>query len=365
MESDSSPVWQTPIPIQGNSDVNATNSVISQKYSDVASTQRISKDISLDEMQDRIPHELDGRASILETLNRCCSTDSELWRLNYENSAEEHIFIAAVLHGWEAYETHVAINPSWSSVRRLDQEIFRGKDVAMRLSAILFWPLLRYLRWSKESRLSYQTGVPSWLLPRPSQDALDHTLAVDLVPWPGMRERLCFGKDKYLTDDFWSKFIAHWKFTWPYNITSTYVVDIRTGLLRLSPEFQRRLHDFASWTMDDAFFDWYPEFEPDILHCKASSTDTETSQQSARKVPVLHERLAARKLSVRKRLSKTGWRSDQPLGKYLRSLALLEESNVHSRTRSPLDSTPILSVKPKEIERFEQAASDHQRKGRK
>ena len=142
-----------------------------------------------------------------------------------------------------------------------------------------------------------------------------------------MRERLCFGGDKYHTDVFWSSFRRHWNFTWPHDISETYVTNDISGTLQYSEGFRNSLFDLDCWTMQSAFFDQFPEFSPDCPKFEPQVTIPDVPQRSEREITSLGMASIRRRQHAKNYSVLAIHREANTLGSYLPSLARLRKSN--------------------------------------
>lgn len=81
---------------------------------------------------------------------------------------------------------------------------------------------------------------------------------------PGLRERLVLTGSQILTDDFFSNFASNFRFDWMHKMSDIYDVDAITGLHSLSSLFKESLRDIRNWTMDQKFFEAFPEVYYDL-----------------------------------------------------------------------------------------------------
>jgi hypothetical protein len=81
---------------------------------------------------------------------------------------------------------------------------------------------------------------------------------------PGLRERLVLTGSQILTDEFFGNFAASFRFIWPHGLSDVYHIDAITGLHSLSSLFKESHRDIRNWTMDQRFFDAFPEVYYDL-----------------------------------------------------------------------------------------------------
>lgn len=143
-----------------------------------------------------------------------------------------------------------------------------------------------------------------------------------------MRERLCFGGEKYCTDKFWSAVFRHCRFAWPHNLANAYETDPLSGLLQYSASFRARLFDLNCWTMESDFFNHFPEFRSDCAKFERPLAVYHISQQPEHDLARLRAYVNSRqRQSARMDFGRTDPK-DHKMGGYLQSLALLNKSNL-------------------------------------
>jgi hypothetical protein len=107
--------------------------------------------------------------------------------------------------------------------------------------------------------------VPTWLRSRPSQDRVSHPPVIDLLLWPGLRDRLVFEHQSYTkTGEFSSFYCNHLHFYWPFAEDQIYTFDPHTRCFQISQRFKEYAFDLKNWTMDRTFLARYPELKHDI-----------------------------------------------------------------------------------------------------
>lgn len=109
------------------------------------------------------------------------------------------------------------------------------------------------------------SSLPSWYRPRPTQKAIAHPLAIDVLPWPGLRERAVLDPSLISSDKFWSDVIYCFRFCWPHEEADAVKLDPQSQLLGFTGTFQNSVRDIDKWKMDQAFFEAFPETFDDIV----------------------------------------------------------------------------------------------------
>lgn len=107
--------------------------------------------------------------------------------------------------------------------------------------------------------------VPKWLRPSISQSSTAHPIAVDFFAWPTLRNRLLTEHSSiFKTSSLSRMFQRHFKFNWPYAAEDAFYLDEASGIYYPSPLFERYHSDLKYWTLDEEFYDGYPQLRSDI-----------------------------------------------------------------------------------------------------
>ncbi|KAJ5294059.1 hypothetical protein N7508_008880 [Penicillium antarcticum] len=109
-----------------------------------------------------------------------------------------------------------------------------------------------------------QPGIVLGAGDRPSQLMFDHDISADYFAWPGLRERLVLTGSQILTDEFFSNFALSFRLIWKQELSAVYAFDPITELYSLSRRFTESLRDIQNWTMDQKFFEAFPEIYYDF-----------------------------------------------------------------------------------------------------
>jgi hypothetical protein len=90
-------------------------------------------------------------------------------------------------------------------------------------------------------------------------------LAVDILPWPGLRERAVLDPNITLSDRFWNDVIYCFRFYWPYDEADAVKIDPGSKLFGFTGKFQNSVKEIHKWTMDETFFATFPDTFDDIV----------------------------------------------------------------------------------------------------
>lgn len=177
-------------------------------------------------------------------------------------SRNEDSIVRGVVQGWdEVVAQHAFFCPLWRILRFLDSRIFRLSGTMTRFCTLsmIHHMLLCFVKASELGSL------PSWYRPRPTQKSIAHPLAVDILPWPGLRERAVLDPHLTLSNRFWNDVIYCFRFYWPYDEADAVKIDPGSKLLGFTGKFQNSVREIHKWTMDETFFAAFPETFDDIV----------------------------------------------------------------------------------------------------
>lgn len=175
-----------------------------------------------------------------------------------------HVPFRAGLWGWDSIPASEQSHPVWSAIRAVDQKVF-GAWVSKAARIAVMYACQTMLQYREAPTKENLARVPKYLLPRPSQQRLQHPAVIDYLVWPGLRDRLVFEHEKYTrTGEFSAAFVKYAHFDWPYTDDDIFIPDASTGDWRVSENFLQKVYDHRSWSMLPGFFDLYPEMIHDI-----------------------------------------------------------------------------------------------------
>ncbi|KIW21681.1 hypothetical protein PV08_02261 [Exophiala spinifera] len=179
-------------------------------------------------------------------------------------SLNQDVLVRGVLFGWEIATTASPNQwrcPLLQILQLLDRRIFHLSGTITRLCALR---MIHLLLLCLVKAASYET-LPPWYRPRPSQYYLSHALAIDVLPWPGLRERAVLCQKLTQTNKFWTEVIYLFRFSWPYTVRDVLSLNSDTGLYEFSGMFNNYLYEIQRWRMDLKFFESFPETYDDII----------------------------------------------------------------------------------------------------
>jgi hypothetical protein len=101
-----------------------------------------------------------------------------------------------------------------------------------------------------------------------SQSSTSHPIALDFFAWPTIRSRLLNHHTTIFQTsagaDLSSCYSRFLRFDWPFAIEDAFFLDEDTGMHYPSPLFERYHGDLKYWSVDEQFFDTFPEMRGDI-----------------------------------------------------------------------------------------------------
>ncbi|KAH6985120.1 hypothetical protein EDB80DRAFT_624655 [Ilyonectria destructans] len=203
-------------------------------------------------------------SSIWRELNEVCKALPQV-DLAVENQEGEDAIIRAIIDGWNSIGETGQVSRTCRKLHRLDELALMDCSPTDRLALLSLMHLILVNHNSTR-----QTYLPRWLQARPSQK-LPHSIAIDFVFWPGVRERLVFSEHEYCTNAFWRSAFSNANVAWPFDFRDAYVRNSVTGKLYLSPCFRQCIQDLSNWAMAPEFLNQYPELRDDIEGYAASS----------------------------------------------------------------------------------------------
>ena len=176
-----------------------------------------------------------------------------------------HVPFRAGLWGWGSIPTHELAHPVWSALRAVDQKVFGTWATKPAQRIAVMYACQTMLQYREAPTKENLDRVPKYLLPRPSQQRIQHPAVIDYLVWPGLRDRLVFEHEKYTrTGDFSAAFVKYAHFNWPYSEREIFAVNPNTGQWEVSKLFLDHVYDFKNWTMQPEFFRVFPEMVHDI-----------------------------------------------------------------------------------------------------
>ena len=175
-----------------------------------------------------------------------------------------HVPFRAGLWGWDSIPDHELNHPVWSAIRSVDQKVFGSWSSKAARIAVMY-ACQTMLQYRESPTTENLDRVPKYLLPRPSQQRIQHPAVIDYLVWPGLRDRLVFEHDKYTrTGDFSAAFVKYANFNWPYGEGDIFAINPNTGQWEVSKLFLEHVYEYRNWTMKKEFFRMFPEMEHDM-----------------------------------------------------------------------------------------------------
>ncbi|KPI37531.1 uncharacterized protein AB675_4024 [Cyphellophora attinorum] len=204
--------------------------------------------------------------------------------------------IRGVLHGWPSVLDFSSDNNSNSpssllccpilrTVSKLDGVIFSFSSVSTRLISLRAIHLM-FLYVTSCIPIS---ELPPWYRPRPTQRRWEHDPVIDLLPWPGLRERAIIETDLIKQNHLWRSIVSLFSFNWPY-AQELAVVQLgpdasspttavaahsqsqaitTTGGLNsryiFSDAYNAQMWDIRMWNISLEFFESFPQLYDDIV----------------------------------------------------------------------------------------------------
>ncbi|EXJ53322.1 uncharacterized protein A1O5_13444 [Cladophialophora psammophila CBS 110553] len=187
------------------------------------------------------------------------------FQVSTDDALNQDVLVRALVNGWSdvsmRYGGTSVFCPLWNLVRYLDRRVFCMSGFLTRLCALrmIHAMLLCFVGASSFKDL------PAWYKPRPSQHTIRHALAVDVLPWPGVRERAVYSQGLTQDNKFWTGMVHHFRFHWPYSPSDAVDFDANAGHFALSGLFLNQVHNIHMWKMDLSFFNFFPDLYDDIM----------------------------------------------------------------------------------------------------
>ena len=100
---------------------------------------------------------------------------------------------------------------------------------------------------------------------------------------PGMREEMCWRPDVYLTDHHLQHATKYHQILWPHELEDCYEISPVTQRYQFTPAFRLCMRDLRCWTLEQRFFDDYPDLRKDCPSYEVSLL-TEVADKRTRTV---------------------------------------------------------------------------------
>lgn len=198
------------------------------------------------------------------------------------NKVDAGSLFKVVREGWGALSLKERANPVLQILKEVDQNLFWDLDPVTKVANLYKSMLLLKYYFNAEPHNLEQ--MPNWQRPVQSQKARRHPIPIDFFPWPALRDRLVRHHNYYFADsEFSTQYRQHFKFSWPFGFDDTYRYDPARRTYRISPLFERYHRDMRCWSLEQVFFDRFPELTGEISvyqidpHDLSSSTTLPTN----------------------------------------------------------------------------------------
>ncbi|OQU96267.1 hypothetical protein CLAIMM_02374 [Cladophialophora immunda] len=187
------------------------------------------------------------------------------FQVSTNDALNQDVLVRALVNGWSDVSMHYAgtsvFCPLWNLLRYLDRRIFCMSGFMTRLCTLR---MVHAMLLCFVGATSFK-DLPVWYKPRPSQHTIRHALAVDVLPWPGVRERAVHSQSLTRDNKFWTDLVHRFRFHWPYTPSEAVDFNANTGLFALSGLFLNQVHNIHMWKMDLSFFSFFPDLYDDIM----------------------------------------------------------------------------------------------------
>jgi hypothetical protein len=202
----------------------------------------------------------DCREILNSVLHSACTLDPS--QVCADDETNEDAIIRGITQGWKNVRIrHPFFCPLWKIIRLLDSRMFRLSGTITRFCTLyMIHRMLLCLVNAKDVQ-----SLPPWFRPRPAQKALPHPLAIDVLPWPGLRERAVLDWDLTSPNRFWNDVIYRFRFIWPYEVNEAVKLNPLSRLFHFSGIYKNYVEEISMWTMDSSWFAAFPDTVDDIL----------------------------------------------------------------------------------------------------
>jgi len=203
------------------------------------------------------------------TYNRRYSGNSDKYSSSCHNLvpvdiAEAGLLYAGIKQGWNSLASlEWKKSPALTILKQVDELLFVHLPNVERLAvAYKSFKLLKYYLNARKEELD---RVPDWLRPSFSQSSTAHPIALDFFAWPTLRSRLLNNHATiFQNTDLSCCYSRYLRFDWPFPIEDAFFLDDSSGNHYPSPLFERYHGDLKYWSVDEKFFDTFPEMRGDI-----------------------------------------------------------------------------------------------------
>lgn len=201
-------------------------------------------------------------------------------RVLYSHAAYKAILWGSTTH--DERDEHERRHPLWLALRQVDERVFGDWTSKAQKIAMMF-VCHRMLLYKCNPCKETLERVPMWFRPRPSQECIQHPAVIDFLIWPGLRDRLVFSHKRYTaTGDFSAAFCKYLHFHWPFSDEDILLFDEGDKAWGISRLFEQYAFELRNWTMDEAFFEKYPEMKHDIPSSGRKNRNRDTEADGRR-----------------------------------------------------------------------------------
>ncbi|ETN45758.1 uncharacterized protein HMPREF1541_09591 [Cyphellophora europaea CBS 101466] len=194
-----------------------------------------------------------------QLLRQGCVSDRRL--ICTDEALNQNALIRGIVHGWHTVLESPFACPLWEVTSRLDKHIFGYSSLITRFCTLR---MTHYMLLFMTQAIT-AAELPPWLRPRPSQLHLAHDLSVDVLPWPGLRERSVLDQETTKSNKFWREVIQLFRLNWPYSPDSAYQLDQNSGLYSFTGTYENHVREIRMWNVDPSFFKSFPATVDDII----------------------------------------------------------------------------------------------------
>ncbi|KIW10109.1 hypothetical protein PV08_11069 [Exophiala spinifera] len=145
--------------------------------------------------------------------------------------------------------------PNWACETTSDLEDF---DFHVRLSQVFM--RIRFMRWLILPNAEMFTGIPGILKPTVAQMRFPHSVAIDFLPIPAVRNSLV----RQLRD--WQTLLSRAKYScnWSESLGPAVITDPISGRRCLSAQFEKHICVYQNWSASSNILETWPELSGEL-----------------------------------------------------------------------------------------------------
>ena len=223
-----------------------------------------------------------------EVYSGCSSTGTQsltLYKKRLSPPAEAGFLYLGIKEGWANISDEWMQSAALVILKRVDEFLFCHLPKMERLATA--YKSFKLLKVSPEQKsresVALENGllisaqyylngtseqlsqVPKWLRPSLTQSSTTHPIAVDFFAWPTLRDRLVSQHSSiFQTSALSYVYSRYLRFDWPFAFEDAFFHDEATGYYYPSPLFERYHGDLSHWTVEEEFYEKFPEMRADI-----------------------------------------------------------------------------------------------------